>query len=310
MRILVVGAGATGGYFGGRLAQAGRDVTFLVRPGRADQLSRDGLHIASPFGDVVLAPRLLLTGQATDPFDVVILAVKAYALEQALADLAPAVGPATMILPFLNGMRHIDRMVACFGEAPVLGGVCVVATTLDAQGRIRHLNEAHDIAYGEWSGAMTSRIAALDAAFQGAGFAARASAMIVQEMWEKWLMLASAGAATCLLRGTVGEIEAVPDGTALVLAIIQEVASVATAAGFPPRDAMIARARAMLTARASGFAPSLYRDVSVQAPVEVEQILGDLLERAHRFNLHTPYLRAVVAQLRVYQGRKAEAMAG
>jgi 2-dehydropantoate 2-reductase len=303
MRILVAGAGATGGYFGGRLAQAGRDVTFLVRPGRAARLRQDGLRIVSPHGDVTLTPKLLVTGEDTAPFDVVILAVKAYALEQALTDLRPAVGPDTMIVPFLNGMRHIDRLIDRFGDAPVLGGVCVVATSVDAQGRIVQLNDAQDIAYGERSGRVSPRIQALDAALRGAGFGARPSETILQEMWEKWVMLAAAGAATCLLRGTVGEIEAVPDGAALTLEILHEVASVAAESGYRPRDPMMSRATSMLTAKGSAFAPSMYRDLTLLAPVEVEQILGDLLDRARGFGLTTPYLRAAVAQLRIYQNR-------
>jgi len=107
MRILVVGAGATGGYFGGRLAQAGRDVTFLVRPGRAERLRTDGLRIVSPHGDATLTPRLVTAGHIASAYDVVLLSVKAYALDHALDDLGPAVGPNSMVLPILNGMRHL-----------------------------------------------------------------------------------------------------------------------------------------------------------------------------------------------------------
>src|SRR5580700_10356474 len=131
MRILVVGAGSVGGYFGGRLAQAGRDVTFLVRPLRAQQLARDGLRIVSPHGDVVLTPKLLSAEQLTQPYDVVFLSVKAYALDAAMNDFAAAVGAETMILPVLNGMRHVELLIARFGKQQVLGGVCLVATEID-----------------------------------------------------------------------------------------------------------------------------------------------------------------------------------
>lgn len=210
MRILIAGAGATGGYFGGCLARSGRDVTFLVRSGRAAQLRRDGLRIVSPKGDFTLTPNLVTTGGLTGSFDVVILAVKAFALDQALTDLAPAVGPHTMIVPFLNGMRHVDRLVERFGEAPVLGGVCVVATTLDAEGRIVQLADMGELAYGERNGENRQRTRALHAALAGAGFATRLSDTIVLDMWEKWMTLATAGGITCLLGGNVGEIEAVP----------------------------------------------------------------------------------------------------
>src|SRR5271165_6604065 len=114
MRLLVVGAGATGGYFGGRLAQAGRDVTFLVRPRRAAQLRADGLQIVSPHGDVTLSPPIVTADTIPGPFDIVLLTVKAFSLDAALADVAPAVGKETMILPFLNGMRHVEAITERF----------------------------------------------------------------------------------------------------------------------------------------------------------------------------------------------------
>ena len=303
MRILIVGAGATGGYFGGRLAQAGRDVTFLVRPGRAAQLRQDGLVIVSPHGDVTLQPKTIVTGEITEPFDVVILAVKAYALEQALADMKPAIGPETMIVPLLNGMRQVDLLVQHFGEKPVLGGVCIVATMLDPQARIVQLAGMQELKYGERDGSLSDRVQRPHAALSGAGFDANLSEVILQEMWEKWVMLATAGALTCLLRGTVGEIEALPNGAELALRFLSETVSVATAAGFPPREAFLNRARAMFTAKGSAWAPSMYRDLQVNAPVEVEQILADMENRAERFGLATPLLEAAVAQLRIYQAR-------
>jgi 2-dehydropantoate 2-reductase len=305
MRILIAGAGATGGYFGGRLAQYGRDVTFLVRPGRAAQLRRDGLSIVSPKGDVTLAPKLVTADTITDPFDVVILAVKAFALGSAMTDLRRAVGPRTMIVPFLNGMRHIDRLVEQFGEAPVLGGVCVVATTLDTEGRIVQLADMAEVAYGERNGEASERTRALDAALTGAGFNTRLSASITHDMWEKWVMLATAGGVTCLLGGNVGEIEAVPGGAALALRFVEESSAVAAASGYPPREAFIARVRGMMTAKGSDFASSMYRDMEAGQPVEVEQILGDLLDRARGFDLPTPLLEAAVVRLRVYQNKVA-----
>lgn len=237
MRILIVGAGATGGYFGARLAQAGRDVTFLVRPARAEQLRRTGLVVTSPHGDLTLAPTLLETSGPASPFDVVIVALKAYALEPALDDIAQVVGPDTVLVPFLNGMRHLDTLIGRFGERPVLGGVCMVATTLKPDGSIAQLAPFQEIVYGERDGSTSDRVAALDAAMQGAGFKARGSQQIMQEMWNKWMLLASGGALTCLLRGTVGEIEAVQGGVALANRLVDEVMSVAAAEGYPPSSA-------------------------------------------------------------------------
>jgi 2-dehydropantoate 2-reductase len=158
MRILIVGAGAVGGYFGGRLAEAGRDVTFLVRPSRAKQLSQDSLRIISPHGDAVLTPKLVSAEEINTPYDLVFLSVKAYALETAMNDFAAAVGPETMILPVLNGMCHIDLLTKRFGEHPVVGGVCLVATEIDEEGRIVQIADIQQLAYGERNGETTPRL--------------------------------------------------------------------------------------------------------------------------------------------------------
>ncbi len=306
MRILIVGAGATGGYFGARLAAAGRDVTFLVSPARAEQIRRDGLHVLSPNGDLDLKPVLKLTGETTDPFDVVILAVKAFALPRAIDDIAPAVGRETMILPFLNGMGHIDALAARFGEVRVLGGVCVVQATLDRRGRIVQLApRPQALTYGERIGAITLRVTALDAALQGAGFDARLTPTIVQEMWEKWTMLAAAGAATCLLGGTIGEIEAAEGGAEAAVRCLAEASAVAAACGYPPRPDYLDGVRAMLTAKGSEQATSLYRDMRNGLPVEVEHVLGDLLRRAHAAGVDAPLIEAAAVKLRIYHKRLA-----
>ncbi len=305
MRILIVGAGATGGYFGARLAEAGRDVTFLVRPARAAQLRRTGLVVTSPHGDLTIQPRLLDTGVPTAPFDLVLVALKAYALDPALDDIAAVTGPDTMLVPFLNGMRHLDALTARFGERPVLGGVCLVATTLTPEGGIVQLAPFQEIVYGERDGAMSPRVTAIDAAMQGAGFKARIATNVMQEMWNKWMLLASGGALTCLLRGTAGDIEAVPGGTAVAHRMVDEVMAVVTAAGYPPSAATDERVRTTLTARSSPFATSMYRDLTAGLPVEAEQILGDMVKRAQGFGQTTPLLDAALVQLRIYQNRLA-----
>ena len=307
MRILVVGAGAVGGYFGGRLLQAGRDVTFLVRPARAEQLRRDGLRILSPHGDATLRPRLVTADAIDGCYDVVLLGVKGFGLPAAIDDVAPAVGPATLILPMLNGMRHMDRLAARFGAGPVIGGVCLVASEVDDENRIVQLAAFQQLRYGELGGDMTPRIQALDAEMRGAGFDASASTDIVQAMWDKWVQLASLGAATCLLGGPVGAIAAAPGGAETARAILAECAAVAKACGHAPDDAFMARQAGALTAAGSGTTSSMFRDLRKGAPVEVDTILGDLLDHAGPHGLATPLLRAAFVRLRVYEeGRAAE----
>ena len=306
MRILVVGAGSTGGYFGGRLAQAGRDVTFLVRPTRAAALREKGLRIVSPYGDATLAPRLVTANAIAGPFDAVLLTVKAFSLDAALDDLAPAVGPETMILPVLNGMRHVDRITQRFGAPALAGCVAKIATIVDAEGRIVQLTRLQDLAYGEMDGARSARIERLDADMQGAGFPARLSADIAADMWEKWDQLAALGAITCLMRGNVGEVNAAPGGTAFILGLLDEVVAVVTAEGHPPRPAFLAEVRKSMTDPASTGTSSMYRDLEQGRPIEAEQIVGDMLARGARHNLAMPLLTAAYANLCVYQKQIAK----
>ncbi len=307
MRILVVGAGSTGGYFGGRLAQAGRDVTFLVRPARAERLRSSGLQIISPHGDVTLTPRLVTAGDITAPFDVILLTVKAYALEAALNDLAPAVGPQTMILPVLNGMKHVDILKDRFGDSAMVGCVCKVATMVDDQGRIVQLNKLQELAYGELDGRSSARTTLLHQTMQSAGFDARLSPTIERDMWEKWVLLATLGGITCLMRGNIGEIEAAPGGAEFALRFLQEVTDVVTAAGHPPTDAFLAAVRPQFTQKGSVLTSSMYRDLQQGSPVEAQQILGDLLLRAQAFDVPAPLLAAAFTHLAVYQNRLATA---
>ena len=303
MRILIVGAGAVGGYFGGRLAQAGRDVTFLVRPSRARHLAQDGLRIISPHGDAVVTPKLVTTQELDTPYNVVFLSVKAYALEAAINDFAAAVGPETMIFPALNGMRHVDLLTKRFGEHAVIGGVCLVASEIDDEGRIVQLADFQKLVYGERNGETTPRLQTLDTTLQGGEFDARLSTDIMQEMWEKWVQLASLGAITCLMRGAIGEIVAVPGGADLSLKVLDESAAVATACGHKPSEALLSRHAGALIAPGSPLTASMYRDLRKGAPVEADHILGDFIERGAAHRVATPLLKAGFVNLRIYQER-------
>jgi 2-dehydropantoate 2-reductase len=306
MRILVVGAGAVGGYFGGRLAEAGRDVSFLVRARQAEAIRNHGLHIVSPHGNVVLHPQLVVAGQLAGFYDLLILGVKAYSLETAIRDCAVAVGPATIILPLLNGMRHIDLLAQRFGEERVIGGVCLIAADVAADGHIVQLTEIHRLVYGERNGEASVRMAALDQVMNGARFEAKSSGNILQEMWDKWVMLGSLGAATCLLRGPVGEIAAVPRGADIARAILSECGAISRACGYPPGASFLAKTEKMLTSPGSSLTSSMYRDMSRSAPVEVEHILGDLVERGRGVGVSAPLLEAACANLRIHEARRLQ----
>jgi len=305
MRLLVVGAGSTGGYFGGRLAQAGRDVTFLVRPRRAAQLRESGLQIVSPHGNVTVRPKLVTAGEIEAPYDAVLLGVKAYSLDAAIDDFAAAVGPETAVIPTLNGMRHIDILEERFGKEPVAGGVCKVAATIDPDGRIVQLAEFQELVYGERDGSVSQRMERLHAFMQSAGFDARLSHSIEYEMWEKWAMLATLGGITCLMRGNIGEVLAAPGGALFILSFLDEVVSVASAVGEAPKPAFLEGARKTLTTLGSTQSPSMFRDLQQGSPIEADQIIGDLLARGTNAGIPTPLLAAAYAHLSVYQQRLA-----
>jgi 2-dehydropantoate 2-reductase len=307
MKILIVGAGSTGGYFGARLMQAGRDVSFLVRPARAAALRASGLQVLSPRGNFGVEPRLVLAGEIDRPYDIVLVTVKAFGLAAAMDDFAAAVGPETMILTVLNGMKHIDDLQARFGPERVVGGVCRVSTTLDAQGRIVHLAPLHELVYGELDGRRSARIEALHAFMSDAGFDAILSTHIAQDLWNKWMLLATLGGICTLARGNVGEIVATDGGADFVRAFLAEASAVAAAAGFAPSPQATEFILGVLTAPNSPMTSSMYRDLIAGERVEADQILGDLRARARRAGLATPLVSAAFVQLDIHQRRLAAA---
>lgn len=310
MRVLVVGAGATGGYFGGRLVEAGRDVTFLVRPGRADQLRRAGLVIRSRFGDATVPARAVLAEDLRDPFDLVILAVKSYTLGEAIASVAPAVGPGTMVLPLLNGMRHLDALDAAFGPDRVLGGLCAIAASLGPTGEVVHLNDKHLLVFGERAGGPSPRAAAVAELMAPANMASRASKYVLPEMWEKWVILATLAGVTCLMRAAVGDVVAAPGGADLIHQLLGETAAVAAAHAFPPRPAFLDQARAMLTEPGSAFTASMLRDIERGGPTEGDHVLGDLVARADARGVPVPLLRVAYCHVKAFEARTARDRGG
>ncbi|CAO4147194.1 2-dehydropantoate 2-reductase [Methylorubrum thiocyanatum] len=308
MRILVVGAGATGGYFGARLLEAGRDATFLVRPARAEKLAAQGLSVRSPVGDLHIdAPKTVTADglAGAGPFDLVLLSAKAYDLDTVVADVAPAVGAGTAVLPILNGLRHLDVLDRAFGAERVLGGSCGIVATLTRDGEIRQMTELHTLTYGERDGTRSERIARIEAQMEGARFQARASDKILLEMWEKWVFLATLAGATTLMRSAVGDIVAAPGGLAFIEALHDECQAVAVANGYGAREKVFAGARKMLTAEGSAMTASMLRDIEGNARIEADHIVGDLIERGRANNVATPVLERVLTHLKAYEHRRA-----
>jgi 2-dehydropantoate 2-reductase len=278
-------------------------VTFLVRPRRAERLARTGLVICSPLGDVDRSAPTVTADRLREPFDLVLLSCKAYDLDDAMASFAPAVGPDTAILPLLNGMRHVDLLQQRFGAPAVLGGMCAISTTLDAEGRILHLNDSHVLAFGERDGMPTPRVEAIATEFAGAKFSANASPVIMQEMWEKWVLIGVVAGLTCMMRAPIGDVVAA--GAAdVATALLDECAAIAAQQGFPPREEPLGRFRAMVTTKGLLFAASMLRDVERGAPTEVEHVLGDLLRRGGD-PARYPVLRIAYAHLATYEAQRA-----
>ena len=307
MRILVVGAGAIGGYFGARLAVAGRDVTFLVRPKRAQQLA-GGLILLSPKGDATIAAPKLVSeatlsplGAPSEPFDLILLSCKSYDLDSAMDSFARAVGPKTMILPLLNGESHIDTLKKRFGAGAVLGGQCQISSTLDEQGRVVHLNDWHMLGFGELDGSPSTRIEAVNESFSGANFEPQLSLHILHDMWEKWVFIATMAGITCLMRAALGDIETA-GGTSIALELFEECSAIAGKNGYTVRPVVGERIRKTLTTPGSTLMASMLRDVEGQRKTEHEHILGDLLARAQ--GIPAPVLEICLAHLRAYEARR------
>ena len=307
----MVGAGATGGYFGGRLLESGQDVTFLVRKARAETLAKNGLIIRSPMGDVTLpSPPTVQAGTLDRPFDVIVVSCKAYHLPQVIEDMAPAVGPQTVIVPLLNGMQHLDRLDARFGAEHVLGGQCVIAATLDADGTVRHLNQSHSLTFGERDGTRSERVELIAQAMASARFEPRLSTTILQDMWDKWVFLASLAGITCLMRAPVGDIVAAPGGTQAVLALLDDCRRVADAYGHAPQEAVLQRARSVLSEQGSTLSASMMRDLEQGGPIEADHVVGDLLARGESKGLDLVMLRLAFVHLKAYEAKRARLSKG
>lgn len=304
MRILILGAGAIGGYFGARIHAAGGDVTFLVRPARAAQMRRQGLHVSSAFGDLQIAPAVVTRDELAEAFDAIILSCKAFDLDSAMEAIAPAVGERTLVVPLLNGVRHIDTLVARFGGERVLGGVALISAGLESDGGIRHLNKLHGLTIGALGGTPPPELETLSKVLAGAGFDFVLSGDIVQAMWDKIVFLATLAGATCLMRASVGTIMMTLEGESYVSGLLDECAAIAEANGHGLSEAQLAVYRNMLTNRTSPLVASMLRDVETGRPTEAGHILGDMINWANAGKVPAPRLGLAYSHLQAYERRR------
>jgi 2-dehydropantoate 2-reductase len=306
MRYLVLGAGGTGGYFGGRLAESGADVTFLVRDGRRKSLSEQGLRIESQFGDARIAVKTVVAEEVEPVYDAVILTCKAYDLNNAVATIAPAVASNGYVLPFLNGIAHLDVLNEKFGRHRVLGGTAKIQATIMPDGAIRQFNDWRTLTFGEQSGEMTERVRTLAALFEAAkGVEVFAVADIVQRMWEKLVHLSTAAAMTCLMRANVGEIVRTPYGREIFLNQLRCSAAIAAANGHAPSAVFMKSWEESFSQQDSQYSTSMLRDIERGGQTEVEHILGFMLGKAEQANIPCNTLLLAYTNVKAFEQRRA-----
>jgi len=311
MKLLMLGAGSVGGYFGARLQEGGADVTFLVRPKRAAQLRQRGLRVYGPRGELHLQRLQLLesgaAAAAPEAFDAVILSCKAFDLQSAIDSVRPFVGTHTVILPLLNGLEHLDALDQAFGRARILGGLAQVSATLDGNGDINQLTNVQTLVYGARTDAQAASAGALDGALKLGLFESRLSRDILLEMWEKYVLLASLAGMTCLMRANVGEIAGTRDGVALMSGMLAECAAVAAAAGNAPRANYMTSIKAVLTQADSPLEASMRRDLERGLPTEADHVIGDMLRRAKAAKVQSVLLSSAYCHLQAYEHRRRAA---
>ena len=305
MKILVLGAGGIGGYFGGRLAQAGGDVTFLVRPMRREQISRDGLRIESPLGNAKLDVKTVIAEELKPGYDAVLFTCKAYDLDSAMDAIAPAMQGAAFVVPMLNGLAHLERLDARFGAAHVIGGTCQINATLRRDGVVVHGDPLQMLIFGERDKSKSARTEAFGAQLAKSKIDWKHSPDIEQDMWEKIVFLSALAANTVLYRANVREIMAAPGGRESMERALAANVEIATREGHPPRPQSIERARARLTDPEGLWSASMLRDLEGGGAVEGDHIIGWMLARARRHGIDDMMLSIAYTHLKAYEARRA-----
>jgi 2-dehydropantoate 2-reductase len=306
MKILILGAGALGGYFGGWLAEAGADVTFLVRPARKARLDADGLIIESPVG-ALRRPIVTITADQVRPvYDLVLLTCKAYDLDAAIAAIKPAVGPTTAILPILNGISHIERLTTIFGKKNIIGGLCKIQATLADDGRVLHMNPWNEIVFGELDGTMSERVRTLAAFFPKPQANARAVTNIQEELWKKLVHLGTVATVTTLTRQSLSDVRRAKDGPWLIETTLNAARAVAAAEGVVMSDQYIKDLLGVFLAADGPYKASMLRDMEKGGLTEGEHLLGYLRDRAANHDIDAPVFRIAAANVQTYELSRAQ----
>ncbi|WP_160726035.1 2-dehydropantoate 2-reductase [Bacillus sp. USDA818B3_A] len=301
MRILVLGAGGIGGYFGGRLVEKGEDVVFLVRSKRKKQLEKNGLVIHSVKGDFSFAPKLITKTDVTEPFDLVLFSTKAYHLEEAMLDLRPFVGDNTVIIPLLNGVAHLSPLKEAFGENKVIGGLCSIETTLNKTGEVMHSSTFDRLVFGELGSQETDRIHQIADTFSNTKADFVLSNQIMQEIWHKYLLITVMSGVTTLMRAPIGPIRESNGGKDFIRNLFEEITTIMKACKAPIIDNIVEEQMKLIDSLSYNFKTSMQRDMEKGLLIEGEHLQGYLLGLAKQFEIEAPLLRAIYQNLKVYE---------
>lgn len=302
MKILIVGAGAIGGYFGGRLMEKGEDVTFLVREKRQNQLRSNGLVAESIHGNMHFTePKTVLAGENVETYDVALISTKSYHLDGAIEDIRPYIGDKTMVLPLLNGISHLDVLTEAFGAEKVIGGLCFIETTLTQDGTIVQTSPIHNFVFGERNGEKTARILQLEEAFSGTKANFSLSENIEQEMWHKYLFITSMSGITSLFRSPIGPIRDQEHGWKTIESLVHEAAAIMDKIGAPLAAGVMEATLGRMKEIGHGMKSSLQRDMEKSLLTEGDHLFGYLLEKSVEYDIETPILSAIYANVRIYE---------
>jgi len=300
MKILIVGAGGIGGYFGAKLINAGADITFLLREKRHQLIQAHGLTIETPKGSFTVHPKAVTADQLEPVYDLIILAPKAFDLDDSLKSLTKA-STQGVLLPFLNGLSHMEALDQQFGKARVMGGVAHIAAMITDTGAVRQLTDLDMLTVGPRSPEHVALAKEFIALCKQADFNSAYSENIEQVLWDKWVFLATLAGMTTLCRGSVGDIVATPYGQELTLAMYEECCSIAKASGQAIGDIPKGKAIEMLTKVGSPFTASMLRDLISGQKTEHEHILGQMIIKGAQAGMGCQLLKMAYTQIAVSQ---------
>lgn len=308
MRIAVFGTGGVGGYFGGRLAQAGHNVTFIARGAHLEAIRRDGLRVESLAGDFHVAPAdATADASAVGAVDLVLVGVKAPQVPEAARDIRSMVGAETVVLPLQNGVEAADQLVGVLGSKPVVGGLCKLIAMIGGPGRIRHLGMPPQIVFGELDNRPSERIARIKSLFDECqGVEARVAEDIHAALWGKFLFIAAFSGVGAVTRVPAGVMRSVPETRQLIQEAMNEIRALALAQGVRLADDVVARSMAAVDALPSEGTASMQRDIMAGRPSELSAQNGAVVRLAAEAGISVPVngflYRALIAQEKLARG--------